>query len=109
MSDWDESVFWPALKDAGMLVEGRFALPNCNKATTAFVAYEEPDVELLNGTLSKQYQIEYQVEDLPTLVEGVECILVLDSGCAKFVVRDAARVPEEQSSGRFRRALLTKV
>lgn len=109
MTDWDEAAFWPALKDAGMLIEARVVLPGCNYVTAAFVSYEEPDIEVLDGTLSKQYQIEYQVADLPTLCEGVELILDLPTGCAKFVVRDAERVAEGQASGFFRRALLTKV
>lgn len=108
MSAWDESVFWPAFEAAGMLTEARVALPNCPVETVAMVDYSEPDVELLDG-LSKQYQIEYQYADLPTLAEDTELVLALPSGDTLFRVRQCAKVAEEQNSGFFRRALLTKV
>lgn len=109
MSAFDESIFWPIEKAAGMLTRGRFALPNCPVETIAYVDYVQPDVEFLDGTRSKQHLIEYQMDDLPTLAEGVDCVLELRGGDKCFRVREGPRVHDGQPTGFFRTALLTEV
>jgi hypothetical protein len=109
VSGFDEAKFWPAMKKAGMLTRGRFALPGCPVETVAYVDYIEPDFEVVDGALSKQYRIEYQVEDLPTLAEGVRCVLELTEGEVLFRVRESPIVPDGQPTGFFRTVLLTRV
>ncbi len=88
-----------------------------NGGASVFVGYEEPDITLIDGNLSKQYMIEYQTKDLPTLAEGDAVVLTLpvtgspSTADVSFVVREPAVVPENPafgSNGFYRRALLTK-
>jgi hypothetical protein len=107
MAAWDESVFWPAFKDAGLLVP---AVIN-GGSPVVYVGYEEPDVLLLDGSQSKQYMIEYQLDDVPDLAEGDAVVLTLRGQDVAFVVREPARVPDnpaQGSDGFWRRALLTR-
>lgn len=114
---FDESVFFPAFAAAGMLY--RAQVPDANGGSVCVdVGYYEPDMPMLSfgnnkGTLSKEYQIEYQADDLPGLAEGDQVLLTGDRFPAGqlFVVREpsfVAATPFENNNGFFRRALLTK-
>lgn len=105
MSAWDETKFWPAAKRAGMFKTARVALPGCPSMREADVNFIRPDALVAGGlSLSTEYAIEYQYDDLPTLAKDSE--MLIDG--EKYRVRDTPIV-RENGSGFFRIALLTKV
>lgn len=116
MSDFDQSVFYPAFKAAGFT---KLATVKQSGAPVkdVDVDYVEPDTERFGSDVrSKDYQIEYQAADLPKLVEGDAVTIWVDytksAVRGKFRVRQSPFVPEvpaEGNDGYFKRALLTKI
>jgi hypothetical protein len=115
MSAFDQSIFWPSFKVVGFL---KLATVKQSGAPVkdVDVGYVEPDREGFVGRArSKDYEIEYQVADLPRLAEGDAVTIWADDTKAsgvKFRVRESPFVPEigaEGNDGYFKRALLTKI
>jgi len=84
--------------------------------TTCHAGYRRPDNIRVSGALSNDYEIEYQFDDLPDLTEGDGVELLDQDGNPiageTFVVREPPQVtdnPNDDQTGFFRRALLTKV
>jgi hypothetical protein len=102
---WDERIFWPAFEQAGMLVDATVAMTGCPQELPVKVLLTRPDVQLVDGALSTDWMIEYQVGDLPTLAEGDELVI----SDTLYRVRQAPTVDDGANSGYFRRALLTRV
>jgi hypothetical protein len=103
---FDPSIFFPAMKQAGMTKIARVALPNCPTVTVVDVTLRMLDEDLTTGARSRSYTMDYQRDDLPGLIEG--CELSID-GEGLFAVRKAPRISERDSgSGFFRQALLSK-
>jgi hypothetical protein len=75
MSDFDDSVFYPAFADAGFLLHAETVLPGCTAPTTFHVSYRRPSINPMTGVVSSDHEIEYQHHDAPTLAEGAEVIL----------------------------------
>lgn len=110
MGAWDESVFWPAMKAAGMLVKARVLVEGMTETVCADVDFQKPDFDFVTGSRSREYRMEFQAKDLPTLGEGDQVqITEPDGTVTTFLVREEPYVPETQPSGFFLRALLTKV
>lgn len=105
MSAFNEAVFFPAAKAAGMLVRAKALLAGENEPVEFDVDYCEPSVDAMTGVQSTDYEIEYQYADMPDLEEGTQVII---KG-ALFLVRQDPRTPGPEGSGFFRKALLTKV
>ena len=106
MTIFDSSVFWPEFKEAGMLRLASTILPGCTEATEFDVRLVMPDVITANGQVSREYAIEYQHADAPTLAEGAEVLI----DCTLYLVREDPFVDEEGGAdGYFRKALLTRV
>lgn len=107
MNAFDEAVFWPIFKDAGMLVQATVRPKDCAQPTaTVDVDLEMPDaLGLAGNAISRQYTIEYQHQDLPLLAEGDE----VEIAGIVYRVREAPFVDERAPTGFFRRALLTRV
>ncbi len=103
---WSTAGFWPLFKAVGMLEPAEVGLDGGLKRKCVDVGFSEPDAYLLDGTQSKQYLIEYQTHDLPTLAEGDEVLI----RATLFRVRQAPYVAETGSNnGFYRHALLTRV
>lgn len=103
--------FWQAFEDAGMLVECTFAPRGCTELKTVMVAWREPDNELMNGSRSKDFEIEYRVADMPDLTEGD--LLSIEEpnalGKADYRVRaDPTVNVESGDDGTYKCALLTR-
>jgi hypothetical protein len=98
---WRADVFFPAFKNAGMLVEAVLTPPA--GAQVAFdVDFRRPDQVLLDGMVhSTGYSIEYQAADV-TLKFGD--ILTLDGGAYKV-----NQPPSAKGDGYFVIAQLEKV
>lgn len=110
MTAWDERVFWPEFKAAGMLVEASTVLEGCDQPTTFDVRYARPDVDPFTGARSNDHTIEYQHCDAPTLQEGDEVIIQHERGAILYRVRENPYVdPMGGASGYFRTAKLTRV
>ncbi len=110
MPAFDESVFWPAEKAAGMLCRARVLLEGATELVCVDVEYDRPDRDLITGARTRDYQMQYQYRDLPRLGEGDQVqITEPDGTVTSFLVREEPFVDEEQTTGFFRRALLTKV
>ena len=117
MQPWDaiEAQFWPAMKLSGMLRTVRVK-PSGKPVIDVDVVCSEPDSIRFDATISKDYSIEYQYTDLPTLAEG-DPVTLLDADSmplpkGKFRVRMAPMVtdnPADSQTGFFRRAVLTKL
>jgi len=114
MSDHDESVFWAEFIAAGFLKKVRVK-PTGAPLTDVYVRWDEPNNNFL-GAQSKDYQIEYQHSDIPTLSEGDAVTKLDDAGNPiskeKYKVRETPFVnanPADSQSGFFRHALLTKL
>lgn len=108
MSAFDPAVFWGAFAAAGMLKQARVAMSGCATEVVAMVGWFAPDTIFMDGAQSKQYLIEYQADDLPTLQPEDE--MVIDG--VLYRVRAPSFVAEsdvENNSGFFRRAYLTAV
>lgn len=106
MSDFDESVFWPEYKAAGMLREATTVLDGCVTVKRFDVRYQRPDVDPFTGARSSDHLIEYQHCDAPTLREGNEVII----GDVLYRVRENPYVDEASgATGFFRKAKLTRV
>lgn len=105
--DFDESVFWPALKEAGMLVSAIVRPKDCTlPAVTVDVDFSSPDAtDMAGNSVSRQYVIEYQFGDMPQIAEGDE----IEIAGAIYRVREAPFVAEAAPTGFFRRALLTRI
>jgi hypothetical protein len=105
---WNDDRFWPAFKRVGMLTTVQVLLPGCTEAKNLDVDWSEPELDLMTGMRSRDYTIEYQYADAPTLAEDCQ---VLKDG-ALYRVREAPFIPADAvqvNTGYFRRALLTKV
>lgn len=98
---FDASLFWPAFRDAGLLVEAAIG------TTTIDVGFTRPDQLRLDGiTRSTEYQIEYLAADAPDLAEGDDVTIGADA----YRVRETPRVSDEPGAdGTWRIATLTKV
>lgn len=103
MDAWNQSVFWDAFADAGLLVDA--SLPT----GVIKVGFARPDTLRMDGlTRSTDYEIEYQHADAPGLAEGD----AVEIGGSSYRVRETPHVtdnPAQGSDGTWRRALLTKV
>lgn len=104
--------FWQAFEDAGMLVDCTFAQPGCSELTTVKVAWREPDNNLMNGSRSKDFEIEYRVCDMPDLKEGD--VLSIEEpnaiGNADYRVREDPYVSVDSGDdGTYKCALLTRI
>lgn len=114
MTDFDESVFWPEFKAAGML---KFAtVKQKGGARDVWIGFNTPDVPRFNGEgRSRDFEMEYQAADLTNLAEGDAVTIWADedkSSGTKYVVREApfvSDIPAQGTDGYFMRALLTKV
>lgn len=105
---WNQEVFWPTFKRAGMLTTVQVLLPGCTDLKNVDVDWSEPDLDLTTGMRSRDYIIEYQLADMPTLAEGSQ--IVKDG--VLYRVRESPFVPAdpvEGNTGFFRRALLTRL
>jgi hypothetical protein len=100
------TLLWPVFKAQGMLVEAVVSsLDTPPVETTADVRLNLPDLLLGTGALSRDYEIEFQAADLPDLDEGHQVVIGGDT----YRVRESPYIPENQPSGFFMRAKLTKV
>lgn len=105
------AMIWNALKMQGMLDCARVVYAGDATERTAWVAYRRPDVDRGNGAQSTDFQIEYQVADLPELAQGDQ-VVIKDPifGETLFRVRSAPYVDEMGvGDGHFRKAPLTRV
>lgn len=110
MAVWDESLFFPAMKAAGMLSKARVLVEGATETVCVDVDYQRPDFDFVSGSRSQQHRIEYQAKDLPTLGEGDQVqITEPDGTVSTFLVREEPYAAETQPSGFFLRVLLTKV
>lgn len=98
----DDALYWPAFKDAGMLELVAVLLPDSAAPTDVDVIWREPSVDTL-GNRSRDYEMEYQRHDLPTLREGCQ----VRKGGVMFKVREDPYVVS--GDGYFMRALLTRI
>lgn len=102
---------WQACTDAGMFVECTFARRGCTELKTVMVAWREPDNELMNGSRSKDFEIEYRVADMPDLAEGDLLSIEEPNGAcvADYRVREDPYVNVESGDdGTYKCALLTR-
>jgi hypothetical protein len=100
--------FWPAFKRAGMLTAVQVLLPGCTDLKNLDVAWAEPELDLMTGMRSRDYTIEYQYADAPTLSEGCQVV----KGGVLYRVRVEPYIPADErevNTGYYRRALLTRV
>lgn len=100
------AAMWPAFKDAGFLVAASTQLPGCTEPTEFDVALRKPDVNPITGVQSRDYEMEYQHADAPTLAEGAEVIV---DGVMYRVRSEPTIETERGDDGYFRCAYLTRV
>lgn len=96
---FDNALFWPAFKQAGLLVVASVGLTS--PPTDVDVSFRRPG-EIANGIITTQYEMEYQRADLATLAEGDPVTI----GSEAFRVR---QTPLPQGDGFFYVAILTKL
>lgn len=116
-TEWDamDADLWAAIVDAGMTRKVRVK-PSGRPTVDVDVTWKEPDSVRFDQSVSKEYSIEYQYSDLPTLAMD-DPVTLLDAdgeviAKSKFKVREAPRVsdnPNGSQTGYFRHALLTKL
>lgn len=114
--DFDRSVFAPAFAASGIWIPIRVTSQGSPPiVTTCYAGYRRPDNLRVNGSLSNDYEIDYQFNDLPDLDEGYGVELLDANGNAisgeTYRVREPPQVtdnPNDDQTGYFRRALLTK-
>ena len=99
-------VFWTAAEAVGMLKEASTILPGCTEPKGFLVRFRQPDFNPLAGVRSRDFEIEFQYHDVPTLKEAAEVIV---DGVLYRVREDPFIDAERDSSGYFRTALLTRI
>lgn len=106
MSAFDQTVFWTAAKAAGMLKAASTILPGCTVPTLFDVDFRRPDVNVVGGARSTDYEIHYQYHDAPTLVEDAQVIV---DGKMYRVREDPFIDPARGDDGFWRSAFITEV
>lgn len=102
---WNEYVFWPEFKKAGMLDSASVLYAGQNVAKDVDVAFSKVDVNPFTGVQSTDYEMEYQYADLPELAEDDQVII---KGTL-YRVRQVPRIEGIGATGFFRKATLTEV
>jgi hypothetical protein len=105
VNDWNEAVFWPAFKAAGMLDVAQVLLAGSDVPLSVDVDFSKVDVNPMTGVQSTDYEIEYQFDDLPTLAEDDQVII----RATLYRVRQVPRIEGIGATGYFRKATLTEV
>lgn len=102
---WNEAVFWPAFKSAGMLRRARALYSGDDRIIEADVAFSKTEIDPVTMVRTSDFPMEFQHGDLPELAEGdqVEIDDVL------YRVRELPRVEGATATGFFRIAKLTRV
>lgn len=102
---WNEAVFWPAFKDAGMLVLAHVVYAGSDRVLDRWVGFSKTDIDPVTMVRTSDFPMEFQHGDLPELAEGdqVEIDDVL------YRVRELPRVEGATATGFFRIAKLTRV
>lgn len=117
MSGFDDTVFFPALAEANMLLEASTLLTGCTVPTTFMVGWRRPDVNPITGVQSADFEMEYQRDDCPTLEEGAQVIIkhtrtVLGETVTEPVLYTVQKFPvvdvAKGDDGFFRCAYLTR-
>lgn len=104
---WDESVFFPAFKAAGMTKSATASPAGGTEVGPVDVLYRKPDARLAGGAVqSTQHTMEFQAADLPGLREG-DAVAI--DGEGSFRVREVPYIDGADPTGFFLTAVLTKV
>ena len=109
MADYDESVYWPHFKRAGMLTPVQWLKQGTAGPVAGDVLFRSPDAVLLSGYVSREYAMEYRHADFPTLLEGDQVLLGAAPDELRFRVREDPTIADGNPSGFFRIAILTRV
>jgi len=110
MPIWNEAVFWPTFKAVGFLSKARVLVEGSSEPVCVDVDYHKPDFDMVTGMRSREYTMEYQTDDLPTLGEGDQVEIEETNGTVSmFVVREEPAVMPPNPTGFFSKAILTKV
>lgn len=105
-------LLWDAATAAGMHVRAQVARPGGSGAVqSVWVNWSEPDdIDVLRGTQSKRYEMEYRREDLPDLQEGDVVSVDEPDGAVDYYVRQQPYVDERHGAdGTYKVALLSRV